>query len=175
MADPLSNSQQSALSNQHFVRVGCGYDAHQLAVGRRLVLGGVDIPHDVGLAGHSDGDVVVHAIIDALLGATALGDIGQQFPSHDPTLQDVSSLLLLQRIRGLLAEHGWRPLNVDATLVAERPRISGHVPEMRRLLAEALQMDIGAVSVKGTTTDRLGFTGREEGIAALAVATVVQE
>ncbi|MDE3077837.1 MAG: 2-C-methyl-D-erythritol 2,4-cyclodiphosphate synthase [Chloroflexota bacterium] len=157
------------------IRIGHGYDAHRLAPGRRLVLGGVEIQHDRGLAGHSDGDVVTHAIIDALLGAAALGDIGQYFPSSDPAFRDVSSLLLLQRIRRLLADQQLRPHNVDATLVAERPRISPYIPEMRRLLADALQVEPDGISVKATTTDELGFTGREEGMAAFAVATVVKE
>ncbi|MDE3075227.1 MAG: 2-C-methyl-D-erythritol 2,4-cyclodiphosphate synthase [Chloroflexota bacterium] len=157
------------------MRVGHGYDAHRLASGRRLVLAGVEVPHDRGLAGHSDGDVVTHAIIDALLGAAGLGDIGQHFPSGDPAFRDVSSLLLLQRVGRLLAEHQLRPHNVDATLVAERPRISPHIPEMRRRLAEALQVAPELISVKATTTDELGFTGREEGMAAFAVVTVVKE
>jgi len=164
---PNGESQLPAL------RVGCGYDAHQLEVGRRLVLGGVEIDHARGLAGHSDGDVLVHAIIDALLGAAALGDIGQHFPSDDASFRDVSSLLLLRRIRSLLAEHHWRPGNVDATIVAQQPRLAAVLPDMRRCLAEVLVLPLEQVSVKATTTDWLGFTGREEGMAALAVATVV--
>ncbi|MHB8621223.1 MAG: 2-C-methyl-D-erythritol 2,4-cyclodiphosphate synthase [Chloroflexota bacterium] len=154
-------------------RVGCGYDAHQLADGRRLVLGGVEIPHDRGLVGHSDADVLIHAIIDALLGAAGLGDIGQHFPTDDPSLRGVSSLLLLRRVGNLLTQHGWRPANVDATVIAERPRLSPHTRDMRLAIAGALDLAPESVSVKATTADRLGFTGREEGIAAMAVTTVV--
>jgi 2-C-methyl-D-erythritol 2,4-cyclodiphosphate synthase len=137
------------------------------------VLGGVDIPHDRGLAGHSDGDALTHAIIDALLGAAALGDVGQHFPSSDASLESISSLVLLERTVGLLQSHGWRPGNVDATVIAQRPRLAAHIPNMRSRLATSLGLELQAVSVKATTSDHLGFTGREEGIAAFAVATVV--
>jgi len=166
-------TEGSGLSTQH-CRVGQGYDAHKLVSGRRLILGGVEIPHGRGLAGHSDGDAVIHAIIDALLGAAALGDIGTHFPSSDPELENVSSLVLLERVSTLLERHGWRAGNVDATIVAERPRLGPYVPEMRQRLAAALRLELEAVSVKATTTDQLGFTGREEGMAAFAVATVVR-
>jgi 2-C-methyl-D-erythritol 2,4-cyclodiphosphate synthase len=155
------------------VRVGQGYDAHQLSAGRKLVLGGVEVPHDRGLAGHSDGDALTHAVIDALLGAAALGDIGQHFPSSDKSLEGASSLILLDRVGALLRQAGWSAGNVDATIVAEKPRMAAHIPEMRRRLAAALGLELEAVSVKATTTDRMGFTGREEGIAAFAVATLV--
>jgi len=154
------------------IRVGQGCDAHQLAAGRKLVLGGVEVSHTTGLAGHSDGDVLIHAIIDALLGAAALGDAGQHFPSSDASLADVSSLLLLGRVRELLEQAGWRPGNLDATIVAERPRLAPHIPQMRERLAATLGLELEAVSVKATTTDRMGFTGREEGIAAFAVVTI---
>jgi 2-C-methyl-D-erythritol 2,4-cyclodiphosphate synthase len=154
-------------------RIGQGYDAHQLAPGRRLVLGGVEVSHDKGLAGHSDGDALTHAIIDALLGAAALGDIGQHFPSTDKSLEGVSSLLLLGRVCELLEQAGWLPGNVDATIVAERPRMAPHIAGMRERLAGTLGLELDAVSVKATTTDRMGFAGREEGIAAFAVATLV--
>jgi 2-C-methyl-D-erythritol 2,4-cyclodiphosphate synthase len=154
------------------VRIGHGYDAHQLAASRKLVLGGVEVPHDKGLAGHSDGDALTHAIIDALLGAAALGDVGQHFPSSDTSLAGVSSLLLLGRVRGLLEQAGWRPGNVDATIVAERPRLAPYVQQMRERLAAMLGLELDAVSVKATTTDRMGFAGREEGIAGFAVATI---
>ncbi len=154
-------------------RIGHGYDAHQLAVGRPLVLGGVDVPHERGLAGHSDGDALTHAVIDALLGAAALGDVGQHFPSSDPDLEGISSLVLLGRTRALLDQAGWRSGNVDATIVAERPRLAAYIPRMRQELAAALGLELEAVSVKATTTDRMGFAGREEGIAAFAVATVI--
>ncbi len=154
-------------------RIGHGYDAHQLAAGRPLVLGGVDVPHERGLAGHSDGDALTHAVIDALLGAAALGDVGQHFPSSDPDLEGISSLVLLGRTRALLDQAGWRSGNVDATIVAERPRLAAYIPRMRQELAAALGLELEAVSVKATTTDRMGFAGREEGIAAFAVATVI--
>jgi len=155
------------------VRIGQGYDAHQLTTGRPLVLGGVEVPHERGLAGHSDGDVLIHAVIDALLGAAALGDIGQHFPSSDQELEGVSSLLLLGKTRGLLQQHGWQPGNVDATVVAERPRLTPHIAQMRERIAGAAGLELEAVSVKATTTDGLGFAGREEGIAAFAVVTIV--
>ncbi len=155
------------------LRVGHGYDAHQLAPGRRLVLGGVEVPHERGLAGHSDGDAVSHAIIDALLGAAALGDIGQHFPSADPALEGISSLKLLERVRKLLAEHRWQPGNVDATIVAQRPRLAALIPLMRERLAAALGLELEAVSVKATTTDGMGFPGREEGIAAHAIVILI--
>ena len=154
-------------------RAGNGFDAHQFAPGRPLILGGVEVPHELGLAGHSDGDALTHAVIDALLGAAALGDIGQHFPSSDPDLENISSLVLLARVSALLEQNGWQPGNVDATIIAERPRLANHIPEMRERLAAALRLELEAVSVKATTTDHLGFTGREEGLAALAVATVV--
>ena len=136
------------------------------------MLGGVEVPHEKGLAGHSDGDALTHAIIDALLGAAALGDIGQHFPSSDASLEGISSLALLDRVRELLAQAGWQPGNVDATILAEKPRMATHIPRMRERLAASLGLELDAVSVKATTTDRLGFAGREEGIAAFAVATL---
>lgn len=138
------------------------------------MLGGVEVPHDRGLAGHSDGDALTHAIIDALLGAAALGDIGLHFPSSDASLEGISSLTLLDGTRQMLAEKGWQPGNVDATIVAEKPKLAPHIEEMRRRLAEVLGLELEAVSVKATTTDRMGFAGREEGLAAYAVATVVR-
>ncbi len=155
------------------VRVGQGYDAHQLTAGRKLILGGVEIPHPTGLAGHSDGDALTHAIADALLGAAALGDIGQHFPSSDASLESISSRVILERVVQLLAAYGWRPGNVDGTIVAQNPRMAPHISEMRRRLADSLGLELEAVSVKATTTDRMGFAGREEGIAAFAVATVL--
>jgi 2-C-methyl-D-erythritol 2,4-cyclodiphosphate synthase len=154
------------------MRVGVGFDAHRLHVGRRLVLGGVDIPHECGLVGHSDGDVAVHAIIDALLGAAALEDIGSHFPSTDPQYAGVSSLVLLASVRNTLADHGWRATNLDATIVAERPRLEPHIEEMRNRVSAALGLETGQVSMKATTTDGLGFTGKEEGMAAHAVAAI---
>ena len=151
-------------------RVGTGADAHALAAGRALVLGGVTISHPTGLAGHSDGDVLSHAMIDALLGAAGAGDIGMHFPPGDPSLAGISSLLLLERTVAVLGQGGWYIANVDATMLAQRPRLSPHVPLMRQNIATALSVELSQVSVKATTTDYLGFTGREEGIAAVAVA-----
>ena len=151
-------------------RVGTGADAHGLAEDRRLVLGGVTIPHPRGLAGHSDGDVLSHAIIDALLGAAGAGDIGRRFPPGDPSLAGISSLLLLERTAAVIAADGWCIVNVDATMLAQRPRLSPHVVDMRNNIAASLSVEPPQISVKATTTDHLGFTGREEGIAAIAVA-----
>lgn len=156
-------------------RVGIGFDSHPLAPGRRLVLGGVEIPHDRGLAGHSDGDVLIHALLDALLGAANLGDKGTHFPSSDPQYRDISSLLLLERVGAILAGAGWRVSNVDATMLAQTPRLGPFIPAMQERAAAALSLPPGRVSVKATTTDYLGFVGRAEGIAACAVAAIVSE
>ena len=154
------------------MRVGVGYDVHPLVEGRPLVLAGVTIPHDRGLAGHSDGDVVTHAVVDALLGAAALGDIGSYFPSDDPRYENVESLSLLAKAALILRESGWQAANLDVTIVAERPWLASHVPQMRRSLAATLKMNVDAVSVKATTTDGLGAIGRGEGIAAHAVVAI---
>ncbi|HEX5504237.1 MAG TPA: 2-C-methyl-D-erythritol 2,4-cyclodiphosphate synthase [Thermomicrobiales bacterium] len=153
-------------------RVGIGYDVHRFAPGRRLVLGGVVIPHDRGLLGHSDADVVLHAVMDALLGAAALGDIGRHFPPDDPAYRDSDSRALLAAVRDLLAGAGWRPVNVDCTVLAERPRIAPHVAAMRAAIGAALGLPADCVGVKATTNEGLGFVGREEGIAAFAVALI---
>jgi 2-C-methyl-D-erythritol 2,4-cyclodiphosphate synthase len=156
-------------------RFGIGYDAHRLVDDVPLVLAGVTVPHDRGLAGHSDGDVATHAIIDALLGAAALGDIGTHFREDDPSVsRGVSSLVLLQRTVAILAKAGWRPVNVDATIVAQRPKLADQVTAMRSALATALRTDVGNVSVKATTEDGMGHTGSEEGIVALAVASITE-
>lgn len=156
------------------VRTGFGYDVHRLTPGRALVLGGIAIEHPegLGLAGHSDADVLLHAISDALLGAAALGDIGQHFPNSDPRFAGISSLLLLGEVAGLVRAAGWQVMNVDAMLLAERPRIRPHVEAMRAAIAGALGVEAGRVSIKATTNERLGFEGREEGMAAHAVATL---
>lgn len=151
-------------------RVGSGADAHALTEARALVLGGVRICHSRGLAGHSDGDALSHAIIDALLGAAGAGDIGRHFPPGEPSLAGISSLTLLERTAGVIAAGGWCIVNVDATMLAQRPRLSPHVGLMRGNIAAALSVAPERISVKATTTDYLGFTGREEGIAAIAVA-----
>ena len=150
-----------------------GFDSHPLVADRRLVLGGVDIPHDQGLEGHSDGDVLTHAIMDALLGAANLGDKGQHFPSSDPQYRNIFSLLLLERVAALLSDSGWRVSNVDATMLAQSPRLGPYIPEMRERTAASLDIPTARVSVKATTTDHLGFVGRSEGIAACAVACVM--
>jgi 2-C-methyl-D-erythritol 2,4-cyclodiphosphate synthase len=153
-------------------RTGIGYDVHRFEAGRPLVLGGVEIPAERGLAGHSDADALAHAITDALLGAVALGDIGQHFPPTDPRWKDCSSLEFLRRVRALLDEQRARIVNIDATVIVESPRLAPHVPAMRERLAAALGMEVSAVSVKATTHESIGALGRGEGIAALAVATV---
>lgn len=153
-------------------RVGQGYDVHRLAENRRLVLGGVEIPHSMGLLGHSDADVLLHAIMDALLGAAALGDIGKHFPDFSDEYKDISSLVLLKRVRELLCESGCEIVNVDATLVLQKPRISPYIEKMRDNIALVLLIDKDRVNVKATTEERLGFTGREEGISAQAVAMI---
>lgn len=157
------------------IRVGVGFDVHRLEAGRKLILGGVEIPFEKGLAGHSDADVLAHAVCDAILGAAALGDIGQHFPDTDPRWRGADSLIFLREAVALAAARGLRPHNVDAVVVAERPRLAPHTGRMRARLAEALGIPEGAVSVKATTSERLGFTGREEGIAAQAVCTLREE
>ena len=157
------------------LRVGIGYDVHSLTSGRRLVLGGIEIPFDKGLSGWSDADVLTHAIIDALLGAAARGDIGSHFPPGDPQYKDISSLILLERIRDELAENGWQVNNVDATVVAERPRLRDFIDQMREQLSQTLGINISQMSVKAHTSDQLGFVGRGEGIAAYAVATLEEK
>jgi 2-C-methyl-D-erythritol 2,4-cyclodiphosphate synthase len=153
-------------------RVGHGCDVHALVAGRRLVLGGVHVPYDRGLAGHSDADALVHAVCDALLGAVAMGDIGMHFPDSDGRWKDADSRILLRHVRGMVQSMGFVVGNVDATIVAEAPRMSPHVPLMRAHLASDLGCPLDAVSVKATTTEHLGFTGRGEGIAVFAVALV---
>lgn len=154
------------------LRVGHGYDVHRLTEGRALILGGVTVPFDRGLLGHSDADVLTHAVMDALLGAAALGDIGKLFPDSDAAYAGADSMLLLRRVTALLREHGWQVGNVDATVVAQAPKLAPYIPEMRRRLAEAMGLDVDCVSVKATTEERLGFTGSGEGMAAHAVALI---
>ncbi len=153
-------------------RIGQGFDAHPLVPGRRLVLGGIGIPHHLGPAGHSDGDPLIHAIIDALLGAASLGDIGAHFPSSDAQYKDAPSTRLLSSTAALLRAAGWKITNVDATIAAEKPRLASHIPAMRDAVATAAGMDVQQVSIKATTTDGLGFIGRQEGIAASAVCLI---
>jgi len=151
------------------VRVGIGYDTHRLVPGRQLVIGGVTVPHGSGLEGHSDADVLVHAIIDALLGAAALGTIGEHFPDDDPQYEDISSLELLSMTAALVEDHGRTIVNLDSTVIAQRPRLQPHLREMRIRIAETLGLDQDLVGVKATSPEALGALGREEGIAAQAV------
>ena len=154
------------------MRIGHGYDVHRLVEGRRLILGGVEIPWEKGLLGHSDADVLTHALMDALLGAAALGDIGHLFPDKDPAYEGADSIALLREVTRVLRESGWRPGNVDVTVIAQRPKLAPHIPQMRRILAQAMGVDIGCVSVKATTEEGLGFSGEGLGIAAHAVALI---
>ena len=153
-------------------RIGMGYDVHQLVEGRKLVLGGVNVPFDLGLDGHSDADVLSHVVIDAILGAAGLGDIGRLFPDTDQAYKDISSLILLERTAKALNEAGAQLVNVDATVMAQRPKLAPHVPEMETNIATALGVEESRVSVKATTTEKLGFVGEERGMAAQAVALV---
>ncbi len=151
------------------MRVGIGYDAHRLVEGRALVIGGVTVPHPAGLDGHSDADVLVHAVIDALLGAAALGTIGEHFPDHDPQYQDISSLELLSMTAALVEDHGRTIVNVDSVVIADRPRLQPHLARMAQKIAETLGLDQDLVGVKATSPEGLGALGRQEGIAAQAV------
>jgi 2-C-methyl-D-erythritol 2,4-cyclodiphosphate synthase len=157
------------------IRSGIGYDVHRLEKGRKLILGGVEITHSHGLKGHSDADVLSHAIADALLGAVAAGDIGQHFPNTDESIRGISSIDILKRVRELLAEKKAHVTNVDATIIAEAPKITPHIPAMRTIIAQSIAVDELCVGIKATTNERLGTIGRGEGIAAMAIATVEQE
>ena len=163
----------AALPTGSPLRIGIGYDVHRLAPDRKLILGGVEVPFERGLLGHSDADVLAHAITDALLGAAALGDIGAHFPDTDPEWKGADSLKLLGAVVALVAEHGWRVGNVDAVVVMQRPKLRPHIDAMRERLASALGVEVGAVSVKATTNETMGFVGREEGAACHAVALLL--
>lgn len=154
---------------EQVMRIGTGYDVHKLAEGRKLILGGVEIPHEKGLLGHSDADVLVHAIMDALLGALALGDIGKHFPDTDPQYEGASSIELLRYVGGLIEEQNYVVENIDSTIIAQRPKLAPYIDAMRKNVAEALGLEPSRVSIKATTEERLGFTGREEGISSQAV------
>jgi len=154
------------------MRIGIGYDVHAFVTGRPLFLGGIEIPYTLGLEGHSDADVLLHAICDALLGAVGEGDIGKHFPNTDPQYRDIRSTVLLKKVISKIREKGFHPVNVDATIVAERPKLTDFIPRMVKQIADVLQIEPGRVNVKATTTEGLGFTGRGEGIAAYAVALV---
>lgn len=154
------------------MRIGQGFDAHRFKPGGRLVLGGVEIPHDQGLEAHSDGDVVIHALCDALLGALALGDIGQHFPDNADEFKGIDSRILLRRVKELMDENGYILNNADLTIIAQQPKLAPFIQAMREILADDLHTDLGNISVKATTTEKMGFTGRGEGIAAMAVVLV---
>ena len=154
------------------LRIGHGYDVHKLVEGRRLILGGVDIPYEKGLLGHSDADVLLHAISDALLGAAALGDIGKHFPDTDEAYKNADSLVLLSRVNEIINAAGYKVSNVDATVIAQAPKLAMHIEQMRKNIANALSVDFDDISVKATTEERLGFTGRGEGISAHAVCII---
>ena len=154
------------------MRIGTGYDVHKLVEGRKLILGGVEIPYEKGLLGHSDAYVLLHAIMDALLGAAALGDIGQHFPDTDPEYEGADSLKLLAEVGKILRDAGYQIGNIDATVIAQRPKLMPYLPEMRQNVAGALGIDVSQVSIKATTEEHLGFTGRGEGISTQAVALI---
>jgi 2-C-methyl-D-erythritol 2,4-cyclodiphosphate synthase len=154
------------------MRIGLGYDVHKLVPDRKLWLGGIEVPHTKGLLGHSDADVLIHAICDALLGASALGDIGKHFPDKDPQYKGIDSKILLRKCGELLAQQGYHIANIDGIVVAQQPKISPFIPQMRETLAQTLNIKVGQISVKATTTEWLGFEGREEGISAHAVALI---
>ncbi|RXZ82725.1 2-C-methyl-D-erythritol 2,4-cyclodiphosphate synthase [Paenibacillaceae bacterium] len=157
------------------IRVGQGFDVHQLAEGRPCIIGGVTIPYEKGLLGHSDADVLLHTVTDAVLGALALGDIGKHFPDTDQAFKDADSLLLLKQVWGLIRERGYKLGNIDCTIIAQQPKMAPHIPQMVDIIAEALEADVSQVNVKATTTEWLGFTGRGEGIAAQSVVCLIQD
>ena len=154
------------------MRIGTGYDVHKLVPGRKLILGGVTVPYELGLDGHSDADVIVHAIMDALLGAAALGDIGQHFPDNDPAYKGADSIELLKEVGNILRKEGYKVGNIDSTIIAQKPKLMTFLPEMRKNVAVALGLDLNQVSIKATTEEHLGFTGRGEGISSQAVALI---
>ncbi len=154
------------------MRIGMGYDVHKLVENRKLIIGGVDIPYEKGLLGHSDADVLLHAISDALLGAAALGDIGKHFPDTDPDFKGSDSLVLLEKVNDLLVQKGYRVVNVDTTVIAQVPKLAPYIVEMRENIAKALKIDVDFVSVKATTEEKMGFTGRKEGVSSHAVCLI---
>ena len=156
------------------MRIGFGYDVHKLVENRKLILGGVEIPYELGLLGHSDADVLTHALMDALLGAAALGDIGKHFPDNDPAYKGIDSLLLLAKVGEILAAHHYAVNNIDTTIVAQRPKLASYIPEMRAKIADVLKLELDKVSIKATTTEGLGFTGEGLGIAAYAVCALTE-
>jgi len=170
--DNIKITTQSDMPSSREMRVGTGFDVHAFEKGRKLVLGGVEIPFEKGLLGHSDADVLTHAVMDALLGATGLGDIGRHFPDNEQKYKDISSVLLLKEVSKLITSKGYTVGNIDVTVIAEKPKIAPHVQEMIKIMAETLNIDESQINIKGTTTEKLGFTGRGEGIAVQAICTV---
>jgi len=156
------------------IRFGMGYDVHKLVEGRKLILGGVEVPHTLGLLGHSDADVVLHSIEDALLGAAALGDIGRHFPDNDDSYKGISSIVLLEKVRDIIGQAGYKVSNIDATIVAQKPKLASFIPKMNENIAKAMQCELNQVNIKATTTEGLGFAGIQEGIASYAVVGIVK-
>ena len=156
------------------MRIGHGYDAHRLVAGRKLILGGVDVPHDLGLDGHSDADVLVHALMDAMLGAAALGDIGKLFPDSDAAYKGIDSMILLREVARVISEKGYTLGNADCTIIAQKPKLASYLPQMRQNIADVLGVDLDSISVKATTEERMGFTGSCEGIASHAVVLLTK-
>ena len=154
------------------MRIGHGYDVHKLVKGRRLIIGGVEIPHTLGLLGHSDADVLTHAVMDAILGAAAMGDIGRHFPDNDNSFKDIDSQILLKRVMELVRERGYEIVNLDATIIAQKPKLAPHIPVMVETLASNMGIETDQINIKATTEERLGFTGREEGISAHCVCLI---
>ena len=160
--------------NLPLIRIGNGYDVHRMVEGRKLILGGVEVPHSMGLDGHSDADVLVHALCDALLGAISVGDIGAYFPDTNPEWKGISSLLLLKEVMRMCREKGFEIANVDTVIVAQKPKLASHLPEMKKNIVSVMNIKTDQINIKATTTEKLGFAGREEGIAAYAVALLVK-
>ena len=156
--------------NSPIIRIGNGYDVHRLVTGRKLILGGIDIPHSTGLDGHSDADVLLHALCDALLGAVGAGDIGTHFPDTDSKWKGISSLVLLEQVTAICRDKGFEFSNIDTIIVAQKPKLAPFLPDMKKNISQAMAIDIGQINIKATTTEKLGFAGKEEGIAAYAVA-----
>lgn len=154
------------------MRIGMGYDVHKLVENRQLILGGVNIPHNLGLLGHSDADVLIHAIMDSLLGAAALGDIGKHFPDTDPKFKGISSLELLKEVRKLLDIHGYSIINIDATIIAQKPKMAPHIPNMIKNISKTLNIDENCLNIKATTEEGLGFTGKEQGISSQSICLI---
>ena len=157
------------MKGQKNMRIGMGYDVHKLTENRKLILGGVDIPYEKGLLGHSDADVLIHAIMDAILGAAALGDIGKHFPDTDPAYEGISSIKLMEHVAGLLRENGFEIGNIDATVIAQKPKLAAYIPQMRQNMADVLDIEVSQINVKATTEEGLGFTGAGQGIASQAI------